>query len=340
MKLGVNERLRGKKLYREVWKPVILLDSGESYEGSYEVSNMGRVRSLDRCTKGKGGSKCLHKGKIIKTRKNKCGYVLITLNKDNKKKTYSVHRLVGFAFRSDSWFENAHIDHINTIKDDNRVVNLRWVTRSENMGNSLTHEKMSGENNKNRRKVICIETGQVFNSIKEAGEYVGVANPTNISTCCTGKCKTIGGYHWAYYGCSEEEIKRKLNEGKSHDKKVICIETGRVFDSLKEAGKYVGVASCNISKCCSGGCKTVKGYHWAYYPCSEEEMEEKLNKGIGKSSRRVICVETGQVFNSIKEASESMDIGRASISACLAGRNKTSGGYHFKYLEDYLKEVS
>ena len=69
-------------------------------------------------------------------------------------------------------------------------------------------------------------------------------------------------------------------------------------------------------------------------------MEEKLNKGIGKSSRRVICVETGQVFNSIKEASESMDIGRASISACLAGRNKTSGGYHFKYLEDYLKEVS
>lgn len=90
MKLGINERLKGKRLYKEVWKPVILLDSGESYEGLYEVSNMGRVRSLDRWINNSYGSKQFIKGKIKRGSVDKnSGYTSIVLYKNGKGKTCS-----------------------------------------------------------------------------------------------------------------------------------------------------------------------------------------------------------------------------------------------------------
>ncbi len=62
LKLSIPDRLKGKRLYKEVWKPVVLLDSGEDYTGLYEVSNMGRVRSLDRYVDSSYGTKQFRKG--------------------------------------------------------------------------------------------------------------------------------------------------------------------------------------------------------------------------------------------------------------------------------------
>lgn len=258
--------------YEEIWRNI------EGYEGLYQISNIGRVRSLDREVRN-GNGKRIIKGQILKSI-TKRGYITVTFYRDNKCKNYCVHRLVAEAFIPNP--ENKpQIDHINTIRDDNRVVNLRWVTRKENMRNPLTHEKMTGENHPffgkhhteetrkklsetNSEKVICIETGQVFDSMIEAGEIMGVF-PTSISAVCRGKNKTSGGFHWAYYPCSEEEMEKKLNEGIGNNKKVVCVETGQVFDSLTKASECVGVSKSSISECCTGKQKTCGGFHWKYY---------------------------------------------------------------------------
>ena len=230
MKLGVNERLKGKKLYREVWKPVIT--DKEDYTGLYEVSNLGRVRIVKT-------------GKIKKSCKDKGGYYSIVLCKNGKKIGHRIHRLVAFAF-VEGWFEGACVDHIIPVRNGgtNIWTNLRWVTHKENNNNPL-----SSKNNSEAQKG-----------------------------------KTLS-----------EESRKKMSEAKKGEKN-------------HNFGKHLS-----------------------------EETKKKISEAHG---RKVICVETGQVFNSIKEAGESMDIGRASISACLAGRNKTASGFRWKYYEDYLKEVN
>lgn len=115
----------------EEWKLI------KNYEGLYEVSNLGRIRSLDKLVKGRKGTEYIKKGKILKQIKHVNGYMKIGLTKDGKRKTFLVHRLVAEAFISNP--ENKpYIDHINTIRDDNRVENLRWATASENQYNELT----------------------------------------------------------------------------------------------------------------------------------------------------------------------------------------------------------
>lgn len=130
-----------EKLFTEVWKPI------KGYEGLYEISNLGNVRSLDRHLMF-GNRYCLFKGKPKKVYHKSDGYLKVRLSKNNKGKNYSVHRLVANAF-----IPNPNnlpcIDHINTIRDDNRVENLRWCTRKENSNNPLTRE-----HNKNRSKEV------------------------------------------------------------------------------------------------------------------------------------------------------------------------------------------
>lgn len=226
--LGINERLNGKKLYKEVWKPIVTDE--EDYTGLYEVSNLGRVRSLDREV-WNGKVWYTKEGRILKIFKDGNGYFNVALHKDNKRKYYGVHRLVAFAFIPNP--ENKpYIDHINTIKTKNEVWNLRWVTPSENMSNPLTREKLDGENNPMYGKKHSEETKKKISE--------------------TQKGRTFS-----------EETRRKLSEASS--KKVICIETGQVFNSLNEASEHIGVHKSNISKCVRGINKTCKGYHWKYY---------------------------------------------------------------------------
>ena len=130
-----------ENLFNEIWKPI------KYYEGLYEVSNKGNVRSVDRHVTN-GIRYRLLIGKPMKTFPNSYGYLKITLSKNNKGKKYLVHRLVAEAF-----IPNPNnlpcIDHINTIKTDNRVENLRWCSYKENSNNPLTRE-----HNKNRPKEV------------------------------------------------------------------------------------------------------------------------------------------------------------------------------------------
>ena len=135
----------------EVWKEI------PGFENKYEVSSMGRVRSLPRRTSVKnfkGNSYAIaKKGFILTPQKDGCGYLHVRLVKDRRYILYKVHQLVGAAFlgydRKNK--ENLVIDHLNGIKHDNRVENLEVVTRKENSQRFWNSEK-SEETKKNMRK--------------------------------------------------------------------------------------------------------------------------------------------------------------------------------------------
>lgn len=117
----------------EVWKDI------DGYEGYYQVSNLGGVRSVDRIVLYKNGQKRFHAGKVIKPQMDYQGYLRVGLNVSGNFKTYRIHRLVVLNFLTNK--ENKdQVNHINGIKNDNRLLNLEWVTGSEN----IKHARKTG----------------------------------------------------------------------------------------------------------------------------------------------------------------------------------------------------
>lgn len=121
-------------MVKEIWKPIV------GYEDYYEVSNKGKIRSLDRYVKGRGGSTYFKKGIERKQCHDTNGYLFVLLSVDGKLKQLSTHRIVATAFLGESDLE---VNHKNGNKEDNRVENLEYVTRRENQLHSyrVLHRK-------------------------------------------------------------------------------------------------------------------------------------------------------------------------------------------------------
>ena len=188
----------------EIWKDI------EDYEG-YQVSNFGRVRSLDRYD-SRGW---WIKGCILKLIMDKKGYLNVGLSKNNQRKAFKVHRLVALHFIPN--IENKpEIDHINTIKTDNTVflnedgsvnydkTNLRWVTPKENSNNplSIVNKSESKKGIKNHRHQPVLQYDKDGNFIREWDTMTEAETTLNITHkihyVCQGKRKTCGGYIWKY----------------------------------------------------------------------------------------------------------------------------------------------
>lgn len=188
----------------EIWRPVV------GYEGFYEVSNLGRVRSLDRYKKGKHNAVMLLQGKLLTLKKRSNGYIEISLSKNGKHKSHLLHRLVAEAFIPNPE-DKPCVDHINTDRSDNVVwlnqdgsvnydkTNLRWVTPKENQNNPLSIKKQI--NNPQRSKLVLqIDSNDkivnIFQSASEIERNMG--KRTSVSSCCRGERKQAYGYMWRY----------------------------------------------------------------------------------------------------------------------------------------------
>lgn len=187
----------------EEWRDIVIEKNGVLYDysGLYQVSNLGKVRSLHYC--GKGGIK------VLKQNTTKGGYKTIPLQKNNDKQCFLVHRLVATMF-IDNPNNLPEVNHKDEDKTNNHINNLEWMSKQDNIiygtarqrtGEKLKGRKLSEQHKqkiKRSKKVICIETGQIFDTCKEAGEWCGVKRGC-ITNCCRGRSKTAGGYHWMYY---------------------------------------------------------------------------------------------------------------------------------------------
>lgn len=140
----------------EEWRAVV------GYEGVYEVSSTGRVRSLDRVIVD--GRK--RKGRQLKGYINKKGYEVVTLCRDRKINVQLVHRIVANAFLPNP-LNKPVIDHIDTNPANNAVENLRWVTISENCLNPLTR-KHNSESKKGHKSYLKCHTEESKRKIREA----------------------------------------------------------------------------------------------------------------------------------------------------------------------------
>ena len=197
----------------------------------------------------------------------------------------------------------------------------------------------------NNKKVICLETKEIFNTVAEAGRKFCVKNFDLIGSCCRGKQGSANGYHWAYvddYNSWDEEKQNQYFGKKAikKEKMIICLETKRVFNSIAEAGKELDISISCIGSCCKKSRNTAGGYHWAYVDDYNSWNINEQNQYFGNSSiknnLKVICLETKEVFNTPKDAGEKFNIYNSSIVICCKGRGKSAGGYHWAYLVDFL----
>lgn len=155
----------------EFWRDV------KGYKGLYQVNNIGQVKSLKS-------------NKILKPIKDKFGYLRVNLYRNNKMKTFKIHRLVATAFIPNEE-ELPEVDHLNSDKTDNRVANLQWINHVENLRKQKSGWLVP-------KHVQCIETGEIFESVSAAAKAVN-RKPKTMSKHLRGETKTCAGKHFKYY---------------------------------------------------------------------------------------------------------------------------------------------
>lgn len=181
----------------EIWKPIA------GFEGCYEVSSLGKIRSIDRYVNSKNGAKALKKGRFMSPRKDIDGYMRNVIKQFGKSKCVQIHREVAKAFMPRDSYEGLVVNHKNGIRDDNRVENLEWVTIRENVWHS---SQFKGEG-------------------KKTSKYVGVCKTPNGTwqayISVNSKTITIGTYK-----TEEEAYTAKLDDLKERG-----INTERLSDN-------------------------------------------------------------------------------------------------------------
>ena len=173
---------------KEIWRDI------KDYEGMYQVSNLGRIKSLERYVKGNKSKKLIKERILVNV--NKRGYMHIALWNQKKYKACRVHRLVAQAF-IDNPENKKQVNHINGIKDDNRVENLEWCTSFENMQHARDNGLLNHKSKMKKVVMLSIngETLLLFDSLTEAQNITGF-NRNYISCCCEKKRETYKGYKW------------------------------------------------------------------------------------------------------------------------------------------------
>ena len=175
----------------EEWRDVV------GYEGLYQVSNRGRVRSYDR-TVPHGVGKRVVRHRIMKQYINDCGYCQVRLNKNHVSKNKRVHRLVAEAFISNPRHLK-QVNHIDLDKTNNHVENLEWCSQKKNLIHAVNNNAIQSY-----AILQCDEKGRVLNEWVSLGRLCDklLISHTTISRACKGengkRKHEAYGYYWYY----------------------------------------------------------------------------------------------------------------------------------------------
>ena len=166
----------------EIWKDI------KGYEGFYQVSTLGRVKSLSRKIWNGSGWKT-SKEFIMSAPVDRVGYPVVALQDKPRKRYARVHRLV-----AETFIPNPNnyrvVNHLDLNKTNNNVTNLEWCTHKHNSDDA--REKGAFDNQ--MRMVRIVETGEVFRSERDCARAIN-GDYRHVSDCVRGKIKTHKGYH-------------------------------------------------------------------------------------------------------------------------------------------------
>ena len=199
----------------EVWRNMA------GYEGLYMISNKGRVKSIRGKRVDKNGVVYRLQEKILSQPLNAYGYPVVGLvDKNGVHRARPVHRLLALTFLPNP--ENKRcIDHINGVRNDNRLENLRWATHKENsdnkyrLGNQVEWEDRNISKESRYRfthsqsRAVVRSDGKRFDSIAAAARALGLRGAGSVSSCVRGITKSVRGYTFRY---EDEELNKKAAE--------------------------------------------------------------------------------------------------------------------------------
>lgn len=227
--------------------------------------------------------------------------------------------------------------------------------------------KYAGKNNPMSRKVICVNDLKTFNTIKDASSRY-LVSPISIARCCRGYSSCIDTkyglkvfmYHENFLNLNNNQITHILEtcdkkRFENNKVKVILLNTLQIFDTLGDASKFIGKSISSICAACKNSKRSagkVNGDHalWAYYDdyvkLSKNQINERIEyfyknrkEVIINRSSKIVCLNTSEVFDSVKDAENKYKI--TNISACCRGvinvAGKIDGEYSiWRYYNDYI----
>lgn len=240
----------------ETWKDI------KGYEGKYQVSNKGRIKSLSRAIPHLGSFRIIPERIMTQHVSSTNGYYMVSLCKDNKYEWMLVHRIVATAFIPNP-NNFPYINHKDEIKTHNNVENLEWCTPSYNMNYSNVREKQIDAISKEVEQYDF--DGKFIKRYKnccEAGKELDV-HPSVIRRCCTGEIGSTKGFIWKY----TNEVKKRNT--KPRLRRVCQYDTNgnmvKLWASIKEAADALGCNCSGIISCCKGRRNKCNNYKWMYY---------------------------------------------------------------------------
>ena len=193
------------------------------------------------------------------------------------------------------------------------------------------------------KSVVCLETREHFESIKDAARILNVSRVT-LSKVCKGKLTTCGNLHFRYSSdyakLSEKDIENIINTvPEVYSVPIICLETGIVYKGAADAERQTGISNKSITNVCCGKNNYAGHYRWMYKESfdrlSEEEKQAIIAKPLKHGYHNCVCLEDGKVFKSCAHAARYYNLNRNCVLWACDGKYKSVGKLHFRFIEDY-----
>lgn len=247
---------------QEIWKDVV------GYEGLYQVSNLGRVKSLPK-KKLTPTSTFYSKEKIANQHIGRKGYARVSLTKDGKTKLFFIHRLVARTFIGEGF--GMTVNHKDENKLNNRVCNLEYMSLRDNVKYG-TGIQRSAKSRKESEKVGIPVNQYTLDGVFIARYKSGTnalaklcikSKPCYIMDCCRRKRNTAFGYVWRFDGDEDATFTKGSNS-----RQVIQFDLNgnyiKEYKSMREASIICGLQHGHICSCCRGERKQTGGFTWKY----------------------------------------------------------------------------
>lgn len=288
----------------EQWKSVT------GYEGYYEVSNLGRVRSVERLDNA-GHTR---KSRVLIQKKEKNGYKRVHLSKNGIAKWYAVHRLVAFEF-CDKPDGMDIVNHIDNDPTNNCALNLEWTDYVGNMQHATKQERMGWQPENLAKAVKAIKKPviaiskdgkrQAFDSAAEASRTLGVSSG-HIAACCRQEYgyKTAGGYVFEYADSELQSKQVPRRVGKSKE------------EQIEELRQRMTGNKFNVGRKLS------------------DETKQKLSVANGYPVMQIDKDTGEEIATFVSTSAAKKATGISHIASCANGTRKTAGGFKWKYLKE------